>query len=252
MYFAGLDIHELLARSPISHATGVEGIVWWTTVAGVVRTVRRHTGKGAHHPHTRGALSTDVGDTGVPSPFNDNKNIGKKAPTPLLVKILSPLAHGFIVLTPVAYVLGTGIQRLNQPEWFYNWALPDAEDYIGFGGLAAVRTIACVINYGVFSWWKKSSQELRRAALGPEPTVPQNGPYSVVRHPMSSAILLGQATYALMWWNTIPLVGLGITAAYLAASLPYEEELKESDILTGAEYTRYKQRVTSRVIPYIW
>jgi hypothetical protein len=35
-------------------------------------------------------------------------------------------------------------------------------------------------------------------------------------------MLLGQATYALMWWNTLPLIGLGVTAAYLAAALPYE------------------------------
>ncbi|KAI0699118.1 hypothetical protein BC835DRAFT_598107 [Cytidiella melzeri] len=253
MYIAGLDIHDLLARSPVSHTTGVEGIVWWTTVAGLVRTVRRHTGKGVHHPHTRRTLPTDVGKTGVPEPQGlRDLNIGQQPPPPLLLKVLSPIAHAFIILTPVAYVVGTGIGKLNQPEWFSNWALPDGEDYVGFGGLAAVRSIACVVNYSVFSWWKRSSNELRRAGINPEPIFPQEGPYSVVRHPMSSAMLLAQATYALMWWNTLPLVGLGITAAYLAVSLPFEEELNEADVITGASYTRYKQRVQYKVIPYVW
>jgi hypothetical protein len=165
MYLAGLDIHDLLARSPVSHATGVEGIVWWTTVAGVVRTVRRHTGKGAHHPHTRRVLPTDEAMTGIPQPVDAklSVNIGQKPPTPLLVKILSPLAHGFIIVTPLVYIIGTGIEKLNQPEWFTNWALPDGEDYVGFGGLAAVRTIASIANYSVFSLWKRASKELRRA-----------------------------------------------------------------------------------------
>jgi len=252
MYIAGLDVHDLLARSPLSHAQGVEGIVWWTTLAGVLRAVRRHTGKGAHHPNTRRILPTDVGKTGVPAPLHDTKNIGYKPSPPILVKILSPLAHGFIILTPVVYLLGTGFGRLEQPEWFSNWSLMDGEDAFGFGGLATIRTLACIVNYGALNLWKQASREIRRASLSPEPSLPQDGPYSIVRHPMSSAILLGQATYALMWWNTVPLVGLGITAAYLAASLPHEEEVIEADILTGAEYARYKKRVTSKVIPYIW
>ncbi|KAI0086545.1 hypothetical protein BDY19DRAFT_960482 [Irpex rosettiformis] len=252
VYIAGLNIHDILARSPLSHQTGVEGIVWWTTVAGVVRTVRRHANGQFHHPHTRRALPTEAGKTGIPEPPNAEKNIGHKPPVPLLVKILSPVAHGFIILAPLAYIIGTGIDRLNQPEWFSNWALPDGEDYFGFGGFAAVRTISSVVNLAVYSLWKRAANEARRVALNPDPTFPQEGPYSIIRHPVSAATLLSQVTYALMWWNTIPLMGLGVTAAYLAASLPYEEKLKEADILTGAEYARYKQRVPYKVIPYVW
>lgn len=162
VYIAGLNINDILARSPVSHATGVEGIVWWTTVAGVVRAVRRHTGKQFHHPHTRRALPTDVGKTGVAEP-HDALNIGHKPSPPLLVKILSPVAHGFIILTPLAYIIGTGIEKLNQPEWFSNWALPDGEDYVGFGGLAAIRTISSIVNLTVYSLWKRSANEVRRA-----------------------------------------------------------------------------------------
>lgn len=159
MYIAGLDIHDILRRSPLTHNQGVEGIVWLTTLAAVVRAARRHA-KGAHHPNTRRALSMDMGKTGIPSPTGEN--IGHKPAPPLLVKILSPVAHGVIIVTPLMYLVGTAWGRLEQPEWFSNWALPDI-GALSFGQLAALRTAACAINYGALYLWKRASHEIRRA-----------------------------------------------------------------------------------------
>lgn len=161
MYFAGLDIHDVLRRSPLTHSQGVESIVWLTTLAGVVRAARRHA-RGAHHPNTRQHLSADVGKTGVPSPLPElGKNIGHKPPPPLLVKILSPVAHGAILLSPAVYLIGTALCRLEQPEWFANWSLLDRD--LSAGTKAALRTLACLINYGALILWKRASIEIRRA-----------------------------------------------------------------------------------------
>lgn len=162
MYIAGLDIHDVLRRSPLTHSQGVEGIVWLTTLAAVVRAARRHA-KGAHHPNTRHQFSTDVGKTGILSPPSlTGTNIGHKPAPPLLVKIISPVAHGVIMGLPLVYLAGTAWCKLYQPEWFSNWALPDV-DALSFGQLATLRTVACAINYGALYLWKRASYEMRRA-----------------------------------------------------------------------------------------
>ena len=76
MYIAGLDIHDILRRSPLSHAQGVEGIMWLTTLAGVVRAARRaRKGALSHHCHAGGrhhglpsSVTASDTDTGVAPP----------------------------------------------------------------------------------------------------------------------------------------------------------------------------------------
>lgn len=248
VYIAGIDIHECLRRSPISHAKGVESIVWITTFAGVYRGFRNHAKSHRHKLHAKHGLPHTSSDTGIPQA--PGANIGEKPPAPLLVRILSPVVHAAIIVTPTVYLVGTAWGGMEQPEWFSNWALRDLD--LGVGQFAALRTLACAANYGLLYLLKRVRQEIHAAAASEKPSFPQEGPYSVVRHPMAAATLLAQTTYALMWWNAIPLATAAATALYLAFQLPYEERVKESDLLTGSQYQEYKKRVTSRLIPYIW
>jgi len=258
-YIAGLDnIHDLLRRLPISHDQGVESLVWVTTLAGVLHGARRHS-KGSRAVSGKGSIGT-----GVSAP-NDGKNIGQKPPRPLLLKVLGPLAHGAIMITPVAYIVGTAWGRMEQPEWLSNWSLPHPELTVGW--FAGLRTLACVVNIGALYLLKKTRKQLKAAVrsygvnfaglrvyVEGESIQPTKGPYSIIRHPMSAAILLCQASYAVMWWNYIPVGSLALSTAYFLVSLPYEERVKEGDLTSGTslEYASYKKQVRYRLIPYVW
>ena len=111
------------------------------------------------HRRTQHGLPHSSSDTGVP--HAPGHNIGERQPAPLVVRVLSPVVHAAIVLTPTVYVVGTAWGAMEQPEWFSNWALPEV-DALSFGQKAALRTFACVINYGALYLWKKASRELRR------------------------------------------------------------------------------------------
>ena len=165
MYFAGLDIHDILRKSPVSHAQGVESIMWLTTLAGVVRAARRaRKGKtGSNHCHMgrhgRGLPSTTT-DTGVAPPAGEN--IGEEKPLPLLLKVLSPLAHGAIILTPTVYLVSTVIGRMEQQDWFRDWELPDHE--LTQGKFAILRVTAAVANYSLLYLLKRVSKAVDAAA----------------------------------------------------------------------------------------
>ncbi|GJE97185.1 hypothetical protein PsYK624_133980 [Phanerochaete sordida] len=247
VYIAGIDLQDCLRNSGISHAQGVEGIVWFTTFAGVFRGFASHA-RTHRHRHPKHGLPHSSSDTGVPQA--PGHNIGEQQPAPLVARVLSPVVHAAIILTPTVYVVGTAWGAMEQPEWFSNWALPDTD--LGVGPYAALRTLACVANFGLLYVLRRTTQEIRAAAASEKPSIPQEGPYSVVRHPQAAATLLSQVTYALMWWNSIPLASAAAGALYLAYHLPHEEHLKETDLLTGTQYVEYKKRVTSRLIPYIW
>lgn len=165
VYIAGLDdVHSFLRRVPVSHAQGVEGIVWLTTFAGVYRGVRSHAKGRRHRAHARGLPANTAASTGVPAP--DGANIGEKLPTPLLVRVLSPVVHGAIVAAPAVYLLGTAWNRMEQPEWLEAWSLPHPE--LTVGKFAALRTLACVANYGVLYILKRVRKQLH-AAVGSIP-----------------------------------------------------------------------------------
>ncbi|EKM51489.1 uncharacterized protein PHACADRAFT_164835 [Phanerochaete carnosa HHB-10118-sp] len=248
VYIAGLNVYEILCRSPVSHAQGVESVVWLTTFAGVYRGFRNHAKGHRHRLHAKHGLPQTNLDTGIPQA--PGANIGVKPPTPFLVKFLSPVVHAAIIVTPTVYLVSTAWGSMEQPEWFSNWALPDLD--LEVGPFATLRTLACVANYGLLYILKRTRQQIHAASTPEKPSIPQEGPYSFVRHPMAAATLLGQVTYALMWWNTIPLAAAATTAVYLTFQLPHEEHVKETDLLTGTQYSEYKKRVTSRLIPYVW
>jgi len=53
-------------------------------------------------------------------------------------------------------------------------------------------------------------------------------------------------------WSWYPLVGAAVTAVAFAVKIPIEEKLILKDENTGEDYARYKRRVTSKIIPYVF
>ncbi|KAF7797469.1 hypothetical protein EIP86_008666 [Pleurotus ostreatoroseus] len=248
MYIAGLDIdvHAILRRSPVSHNQGVEGLMWLTTLAGVVRAARRlHSARG-HCRHHAGADT----ETGIAAPRAHHG----AHPAPLALRVLSPLAHAATVLTPAVYLVSTALERMEQPEWFADCALPDHE--LTQGRFALLRVAAALANLGLLSFAKRirAARDASARILLSLKFIGCNltRDLLVIRHPVSSVLLFTQATYAVMWWNWIPVASFVLTGAYLAVALPHEETIAEDDILTGAQYTTYKKTVQYRLIPYVW
>ena len=127
MYIAGLNPHFGLSQLPLSHNQGVESIAWITTLAGVVLTYR--LGKEA----SKQTKDSGPASTTSLTPFQ---------------KVLTPI-HGLSTWGPVAiYLVGTALNRLEQPDWFADWELPRGDLSVGWH--AGIRTLACVVNAGSY------------------------------------------------------------------------------------------------------
>lgn len=165
MYIAGLDIHDILRRSPLSHNQGIESIMWLTTLAGVVRAARRAAkGRSVHHFHygrTSAHLPATTDNTGVAAPAQ-GQNIGSARPVSTLLKVLSTAAHGAIIVTPAVYLAAVAFGRLEQPEWFAEAALPYPNLTQGY--FASLRVTAAIANYTCLYFLKRVSKAADAAA----------------------------------------------------------------------------------------
>ena len=160
VYIAGLDVHDLLARSPVSHAKGVESIVWLTTFAGAYRGLRGHRSR-RHKHHAKHRSSSASADTGVAKPPGNAGNIGEKPPAPLLVRLLGPPVHALIIAGPAVYLIGTAFEGMEQPEWFSEWSLPYPD--LDVGKFAMLRTFACVANYATLYLLRRVRKHIQAA-----------------------------------------------------------------------------------------
>lgn len=82
-----------------------------------------------------------------------------------------------------------------------------------------------------------------------EQRVISTGPYAVVRHPMYTGalvMLLGTPVALGSWWALCPVV---VLSAVIVWRLLAEEKLLATEL---AGYVEYRQRVTRRLIPFVW
>lgn len=152
-YITGLDFHDILRRSPISHGQGVESMVWLTTFAGFYRGFRH--ARRVHKQSQRNRLFTPTSaltgadaNTGIAPPAG--ANIGGHVPRPLLLKVLQPVVHGAFVLVPAVYLVGTAFGKFEQPEWFTQFELPWPN--LTVGKFAMLKTAACVAHIVIGSY----------------------------------------------------------------------------------------------------
>ncbi|KAI0785251.1 hypothetical protein C8Q75DRAFT_776579 [Abortiporus biennis] len=238
MYFAGLRCPHRLSDLPLTHDQGVESIVFLTTLGGLFLACGM----------TQKALKIANAEGGHPKPATTSSS--------------KCLWHRFVNKAqlfgtwgpPHVYIIGTALNRMEQPDWFSDWALPTFD--LGFGGIAIVKTLACVVNGAAICLAYHSFKHLGNnfcfTGVREKTKTVETGPYSVIRHPLYASILLAQASWAWMWWSYIPLVGLGLSAISFAAKIPIEERIREEDPLTGVEYSSYSKKVKYRLIPYVW
>lgn len=77
----------------------------------------------------------------------------------------------------------------------------------------------------------------------------EEGPYSLVRHPIYGGTILSGVAFALVVGSWLPLIGTGL----LAVLSHYKAKMEERSLaLTNPEYFQYRRRVPRRFIPFIW
>ncbi|KAF8442108.1 hypothetical protein L210DRAFT_3535795 [Boletus edulis BED1] len=147
-------------------------------------------------------------------------------PSTFLGRIITPIQDIAIFIPPLVYVGALTLNRFQQPEWIARFAFSTE----------------------MIDSTQKNALSVRRE----KSRVVKTGPYTWVRHPIYSSVLLQEALWCIMFWSYIPLVALGITAAALAIKMPIEESLIQTDDVVGDEYRKYMEEVPARIIPYIW
>jgi len=160
-------------------------------------------------------------------------------------------------LPPIVYV-GTVFVRAimrrgsGQPAWMRAWSLPA----VGPEDRAVLRIASCALFLGItglMAWGGRVlGAQWHAIGVRERPKLVSSGPYSVVRHPMYTLVLVEEVLLTVMTWNYVPLVALLVTASAFAVKMPFEEQLMEGNESLGPQYKKYKKRVRSRIIPYIW
>ena len=101
----------------------------------------------------------------------------------------------------------------------------------------------------VFLVFRENSYTSRIVEVEKNQTVITTGPYSVVRHPMYTGIILMYLFTPIAlgsWWA---LLIFGFTPVVLILRIFNEEELLKRDL---AGYNEYCQKVRYRLMPYVW
>jgi hypothetical protein len=132
MYIAGLNV-------PISLNQGVEGAVALVTLIQFVKQARIITQN----------MKRAEEETGPAPP-----------PPTLLAKIVSPL-HGLTSFTPpILFVLGVGLNGLEQPEWMLRFSFPSLGDDLGVLGTIAIRAAGCIASVACYRLFKSIGNHL--------------------------------------------------------------------------------------------
>lgn len=137
MYIAGLNLG-------LTHNQGVEGLVAFTTTAQLLTTARLFS---------RGfkVSETEAGSI-------------KPIPPTFLAKAISPVHITSTLAAPILYLLGVGLNRLEQPQWLLRLSFPASlDDMLGERGKAVVRVAACIGSICCFTLLRSSV-----AHLGPQ------------------------------------------------------------------------------------
>lgn len=153
----------------------------------------------------------------------------------------SRLIH--LILTIMAFVLlfdtRINLGPLNEP------VIPASPtlDYLGFGLTMAGILFTIWARFCLGANWSAS------VTVKESHTLIRKGPYSVVRHPIYSGILLGALGTALAFGRMRCFVGVVLlTIGFRVKSLLEERFMQEQ---FGMQYTSYKHDVKA-LVPFIW
>ncbi|KAG0704283.1 hypothetical protein DFH29DRAFT_1078446 [Suillus ampliporus] len=175
-------------------------------------------------------------------------------PSSVIGKFISPIQALASLVPPATYMLCVAFNRFTQPAWIQRMSIPN--HYVTHDTEVALRVAACASTILFLRFIEITFTHLGNQwhAIGrrEKPKVVQTGPYTVVRHPLYTSMLIQQVFFVVMLWSYAPLVGLGITAGAFAVKMPIEEDLIMKDPAVAAEYRAYMQRVPARIVPFLW
>lgn len=154
-------------------------------------------------------------------------------------------------------------EKESQQKKIIGWAIPYYLFCIVFIGLdhrfswsnaawywAVLGDVLFLLSYlMIYRVFKVNSYAARTVEVEKNQKVISTGPYSIVRHPMYSAMILMYISTPLAigsFWAMIP---FGLNMLVLILRLISEEKILTRD-LEG--YADYKQKVKYRLLPYLW
>jgi protein-S-isoprenylcysteine O-methyltransferase Ste14 len=100
-------------------------------------------------------------------------------------------------------------------------------------------------------WTMRSSTLQVTADIAPESVLITNGPYSFVRHPMYSGLLLVVLALLINDFTFPRLIALGIIIADILIQIHYEELLFLKHERHAKDYLHY-QKETKKLIPFVF
>jgi hypothetical protein len=130
MYIAGLNFG-------LSHSQGVEGLVAFTTVVETIAMIR----------FIRKRVKASEAEAGSIKPL----------PPTFVAKYITPIHTIALLSAPTLYVVATGLNRFEQPQWLLPLSFPAAwDEMLGMGGKALVRTAACIASVGCYALFRSA------------------------------------------------------------------------------------------------
>ncbi|KAG9315900.1 hypothetical protein JVU11DRAFT_3549 [Chiua virens] len=171
-----------------------------------------------------------------------------------LDKLVPPIQSLAALLPPAVYCVVVAFNNFQQPTWMLKFAFPD--DIVPSEWKTPLRLVACAasfsLKFALDQILAQSDERCRMIGSREKPKLTQTGPYSIVRHPAYSVMLLQQLFYSVMYWSYVPLASLGVLAGVFAVKVPSEEKAAQEDDVIGNEYAEYMKRVSAKIIPHVW
>lgn len=105
------------------------------------------------------------------------------------------------------------------------------------------------VSLGLYSLWYMRKSKIRiLPAVSQKAVLITDGPYSIIRHPMYTAVLLVGISMFLNDFSQIRLIIYIVLLITLLLKIQYEEKLLSAHF---QEYSEYKKR-TAKLIPFIY
>ncbi len=120
------------------------------------------------------------------------------------------------------------------------------------GPIALVGIVVYMLSTALTAWALRENQfaeAVSRVQKERDQRVCSTGPYSHVRHPMYSAIVMWCIAVAMVFPSVWVMLVSGITAAVIVIRTALEDEMLARNL---AGYVEYQQRVRWRIVPHLW
>jgi protein-S-isoprenylcysteine O-methyltransferase Ste14 len=153
----------------------------------------------------------------------------------------SRILHMLLILTAYFLILNPAVRGVLLNLRVVPASLPAA--ITGYGLTAAGMLIACWARVYLGGNWSAA------VTLKQDHTLVRSGPYSIVRHPIYTGLLVGLLGTAIVLGELRCFLGVALAAIAWKIKSVSEEALMLQQF--GDQYTRYRTQVKA-LVPYLW